>query len=284
MVDTSAFDQPEARGLRLVLATLRVTVAAACVGAAGEVLLANGESPVVALLLARQPGLTADPPVVARVAAGLLFAAGMFSLTRPCWPVLLPLAGWFGLIAATNLTGDSGVIALIRTAATSGGAAAAVGLLLLDLYPPRAKFSLARFLITAMIVRLSTAVVFAALGAAAIHDANFGGPGLRTVRRIGYVLTGSEPDAAVAGWCLSAFGAVQIGLALCASLARVRFVAAAMIVVAFVAVSSEVFLQGPVGVATTVRRLPECGLPATLFFIWWLAIQEQEGSLRPRST
>ena len=282
MVDTSAFDQPEARGLRLIVATLRVTTAAQCFGAAAVTLWQAGESPVAQMMAVGRDLSAEQTLLLDRVAAVCLAASGMFSLTRPCWPVLLPVTAWFAADAAAPLSAGDEWWRWLGPLAAAASVLVPATLMLIDLYPPRAKFSLARFLIGGLFVRSGAAAAFLGVGGQCLYHARAGGGPASMMHRAGWVLTGQTLHEDVVAYGLLGTGAVLVGLAINLMAARARAVAAAMTVLGAALAVCEVFRHGPIGAAHMLQQLSLAGAPATVFLYWAVSIREQDGQLRPR--
>ena len=282
MVDTSAFDQPEARGLRLIVGSLRVATAVQCFGAAGVQFLEAGGSAVAEMLRAGGRPMPADFVTIDRAVGGLLIACGLFSLTRPCWPVLLPVTLWFLADAIAPLSAGTDWWLFLGPAAKAASVLVPAALMVVDLYPPKAKFSLMRFLVGGSACRAGAVVSFAGLGLSALYDARFGGDLLTTVKKAIWVFRGQTPSDETASYALLVVGAVCFAGAMNLAAARTRGVAAAMVGLGLLLAGANVFLRGPAGALYFLKGVGPAGAALVTFWYWTLSIREREGQLRTK--
>lgn len=277
MADTSAFDQPEARGLRIIVTTLRVVVAAQCFGAAILRFVQPGTSALVQMLsesghLPVEHLVTTD-----RVIGGLLVCSGMFSLTRPCWPVLGPVMLYFLSDAFAVLGQGEQWQLYLRPVEQIAMVAAPCALMLLDLYPPKSKFSLFRFMTSGSIVRLAAALTFLGHGVMSISQALGGGEYVTILQNAaGFLANRSFPDDVVS-FVLAVIGAADIAVAINLMATRSRLIAAGMAAWGFVTAGAWIFNYSPVeGIGQMLVRFANGGLPTVVFLYWTLAVQERE--------
>lgn len=284
MADTSAFDQPEARGLRLIIGTLRVVVSAQCFGAGALRFLRPGESNIAALLSAGQRVDTALLPTVDQVTGGILIACGIFSLTRPCWPILGPLVVFFFSDSVAKLGQGEHWTLYVEPIEHAVRIATPLALLLVDWYPPKSKFSLWRFMSAGTVIRQATAATFLGHGVIALHSALHGGAFALLIQGASWHLTDRSLPDEVVSYALVAIGAIDIAVALNLMLTRSRAVAVYMVSWGFLTAASRVFVfDGLEGVAEMIVRFANGGAPLVVFLYWTLAIREREHVILPRT-
>ncbi len=222
---SSPFDDPVPRGLRVVLATLRIAVTLECWGAA-LARLGSGDDFGLTPLLTRQAGF---PPVAANTLldnfAWALAACGLLTLVRPSWAVLPIAIGWFGLVAAAGpLSGTDP----FRPVPQAVRYLAPLALMLFDFWPPRVKFSLGRAMVALLFLRLGIVLSFAGQGFLAVMESRSGGPlvgqfSAAWANVFGWNLTTEQAQTAV-----GVIGGVYVGLAIGLLLVRSRGIALLM--------------------------------------------------------
>ena len=282
MPDTSAFIVPEARGLTGMQATLRVTVALQCWGTAAARLLDAGSSPFVYM---RSIGL--DQPVAElawmdQAAGGFLLAAGLLSLTRPAWPVLILVTVIFAADAFAPVGFDPGWLSWLSVGVGAASIIAPVALLLIDWWPPKARFSLARFLIAILFVRYAVGGTFLALGLKAIHQSRHAGDLTTQLQAVADRTAGRALTEDAAGWALALIGAISLAFALNVLASRSRGMMCALAVWGLLLVSLPLLSEGAFGVCLVFGRLAWVGLPIVLLLYWSRSIEEGAEVLRPK--
>lgn len=283
MADTSAFDQPEARGLRLIIATLRVAVAAQCFGAAILNLARPGTSNLAVLLVEAEKMLPDKAILFDQIAGGLLAACGMFSLTRPCWPVLGPVTIYFLANAFAKLGQGEHWTLYLEPLEHAARIALPLGLLILDWYPPRLKFSLFRFMTTGSLARTAAAVTFASHGVVALNHAISGGHFVTLIQDAAWYLADRSIPDGVVSLVLGAIGGIDIAVALNLLLTRSRFVSGWMVFWGFATAGSRIFHFPAVeGVGEMLVRFANGGAPLVVFLFWTLAVREREHVILPK--
>lgn len=283
MVDTSAFDQPEARGLRLIVATLRVVVAAQCFGAAILRFVNAGESNIAILIAKSQEAELSRLVTIDQVTGGLLVACGMFSLTRPCWPVLGPLMLYFVCESVAKLGQGESWLLYIEPVEHAARICAPMALMLIDWFPPAAKFSLWRFMTTGSIIRTAAACTFAGHGLVALENALNGGHFHTLVQDASwFLLDRSLPDAIVS-MALAIIGSVDVAVAFNLLLTRSRSIAAWMVFWGFITAGSRIFHYPAFeGIGQMLVRFANGGAPLVVFLYWTLAVREREHMILPK--
>lgn len=285
MADTSAFDQPEARGLRLIVASLRVIVAAQCFGAAGLRLLNPGTSNIAAMLAAGGKFDYETLVLADRVTGGLLVVCGMFSLTRPCWPLLGPLMLYFFSESVAKIAEGENWLLYVEPLEHAARMFAPLALMLVDWFPPASKFSLWRFMTAGSIIRTAAAATFLGHGVVALVQSQLGGQFVTLIQDATWFLAErSLPDVTAQG-ALAVIGAVDVAVGLNLIVARSRPVAAWMVLWGFITAGSRVFhFGGFEGVFEVLIRFANGGAPFVVLLYWTLSMREQQNVILPKKT
>jgi hypothetical protein len=268
----SPFDDPVPRGNNVVLATLRITIAVQCWGAAVE-WLALGNDQGLFQALTKAGGLTdaAAESVLTRMAWGLLLAGGL-TLFRPTWVVLIPVLAWFAFVA---ILGPLQETSRLQPAIHAARYLGPMALLLLDFWPPRIKFSLGRAAVGLLFLRLGAVVTFAGEGLQALRQSREGGHLVELVSRTSENVLHITLTPNTAQLALGVVGGIELGLALALLLVRSRGLALLMTAVGLIVAASRVLALGPDHYPETLLRIGHAGLPFTLFLYWYLAVREQ---------
>ncbi len=268
----SPYDDPQPRGFPIVLATLRITIAVQCWGAAAAWLHESRDGGLVDLL---QQFLDIPEPA-ARLwmtrGAWALAAAGTVTLVRPITLVLLLITVWFGLVsyAGTRLHGE-----LLEPIEHAVRFLCPVALLLLDFWPPRIDFSLGRANIAVFLLRLGSALTFAGHGLVALMQSREGGPFVDLITLSFANVFGMQVSEEQARIALGVIGGVDLGCALALMTARSRSIAACMAVWGLLTAVSRVLAHGPDWYHQTLLRIANCGAPAVLLIYWLRAVKGQ---------
>jgi hypothetical protein len=266
----SPFDDPVPRGLNVVLATLRIVVALQCWGLAANWLHAGDDSGFIEFLT-RHDRFT-QPMVeqaLTRTSWGIA-ACGALTLVRPCWPVLLPVVGWFGFAAF--------VAAVTRHPLEPAEQAARImtplTLLLLDFWPPRPKFSIGLAAVAIFLLRLGAAAAFIGHGLAALQQARDGGNFVELITGSLENVLHRTVTTAQAQQALGVIGGLDIGLGVGLLLTRSRTIALSMAFCGTLAAASWVLAYGPDAWRLVLLRAADGGAPFALFLYWFLALKE----------
>lgn len=268
----SPFDDPVPRGQNVVLATLRITVALACWGAAGARLAAGDDFQLLDPLV-RYAGFTpaAANGVLDKIAWALALC-GALTLVRPCWPVLIPVTIWFAALTAVGRALDKPDLQPVTHAVRY---LAPLSLLLLDFWPPRVKFSIGRAMVGFFFLRLGTVVTFAGEGLLALQQSRGDGPLTPQLgEALEHVFHWDAPIEQVQT-VLGVIGGLYLGLALGLLLVRSRAIALLMALIAAAAAMTYVIARGPAAWPQVLLHAAPGGAAMTLFFHWWLAVKEQ---------
>ena len=260
--------------------TLRVTVAVQCWGAAGLRLLHPGWSPLAQMKTVAAEAEIGHYAALDYGTAAFLVAAGLLSLTRPMWPVLLPVVGLFAADAVAPIGADDNWLLYPAAAARAASIVAPLALALLDWFPPKARFSLARFLIAIAGIRYATAATFAAWGLIAIAESRHPGTLSSALTAIPseFGQTSLSPDAA--GWAMALVGAIHWAFAMNVVSTRSRMVVAMLAGWALLCAALPIYAVGARGLLDAAVRAAEVGAPLVLVLYWTRAIEERGDVLR----
>lgn len=274
----SPFDSPVPRGFNVVRATLRIAVALQCWGWAWARLGAGIDFGLTHLGV-ELAGLPEQlvPVGLNRIAGGLV-VCGLLTLFRPCWPVLGPVALWFGLSTAAGVLAGGGPLAAASEATRT---LTPLALLLLDLWPPRVRYSLGRGMLAMFLLRIGAVLAFVGYGLLALRQSQTGGPLLELVSACSLNVLRRELSPAEAQSALGVIGGVAIGLALGLLFVRSRVVAFTTTAAGLLLAMSHVFAFGPAAWPLVLLHAPDAGAPAALGLHWLLAVKEQPAVTLP---
>ena len=260
-----------------MLATLRIAVALECWGAAGERLHSAGDFGLTPLLVQAGFAESMVTSILDKTAWGLV-VCGLCTLVRPCWPVLIPVTVWFTFVAVIG-----GVVNEHRFEVIAHGARylTPLALLLLDFWPPRAKFALGRATVALFFLRLGIALSFAGHGLQAIQQCRSGGHFVELI--VGSIANvfHREVTTEQAQFALGIIGGIDLGLALGLMLTRSRAIVFWMAIWGGLTAMSRVLALGPEAWDEVLIRGTHCGAPAALFIYWWMAVKEQPAITLP---
>lgn len=282
MTDTSAFTIPDARGLPGIQAALRVTVALQCWGLGAMKLLDAGNSAFVQM---RAMGKHVDPSSLAwldQATGGFLLAAGLLALTRPIWPLLFVVCVAFAAEAFAPVGMSVGWHGWVLMATWGGAIVAPVALLLIDWFPPKARFSLARFLIAITMVRYGVAIAALALGLQAVYESRHAGTLAEHLQRVAESAAGRTLSDDALGWSLALIGAVCLAMGLNVLASRAWGVMAMLGVWGLLLAATHLVASGAYGVAEFLSRFAWAGLPVALALYWSRSVEDRGDVLRTR--
>ncbi len=278
----SPFDDPVPRGLGVVQATLRITVALVCWGWAARYLHLQTASPVAGLL---ETWLKLGAPQVAKaesITAYALIAAGALTLLRPCWFVTFPVFLWLTLAAVGVGFHAPAHKPLVGLEYMPGGTAA-LALILIDFWPPKLKFSLGMHASGLWLLRISCGTAFIAQGIHAVIQSQFGGDWFAIMQQALEKLSGKEFTDRDVRFALAMMGAIDIAAGFAFLIRRSRMAALSATLWGIVAAGFFTVASGETMYPETLTRAALVGGPATLFCHWWLAIQEQPATVIAKS-
>jgi len=275
----SPYDQPEPRGWPLVQATLRIVVAVQCWGVAANWL--SGGAHAAALQFAMEHGGMAASAAsrLDNIVSVAMLACGVLTLTRPCWPVLLPVAGWMVSESVFKLILND---QWLEPAEHAVRYLAPLALVLIDFWPPRLKFALGWAAMALWMLRAGAAATFAGHGLVAIFQSGTGGPFVGLITHSAETVLGATVTEDQARVVLAVIGGVDIGVALNMLICRSRGVAFWMMFWGFAAAASRVTAYGPERYYDILIRIANGGVPAVIWLYWMRAIREQPSTLIPR--
>jgi hypothetical protein len=199
-----------------------------------------------------------------------MLACGALTLVRPCWPVLLPVVGWFGVIAAVASVERH----RLEPAEQAVRILAPLSLMLLDLWPPRAKFTLGRAGLAIFFLRLGIAATFIGHGLVALQQSRVGGNFVELIQGSFQNVAGVEVSDDHARQALGIIGGIDIGLGLGIILTRSKVFALYMAFWGVLTAMSRVLAYGPDAYPLVLLRAANGGAPFALFLYWFLALKE----------
>lgn len=255
-----------------MLATLRITVALECWGAAAA-RLSHGSDFGLMPFLRREAGFDAltSASLLDNCGWGLA-ACGFLTLFRPCWPVLLPVTAWFALIAAI---GPLSGLEPYRPVTHAVRYLAPFALLLLDFWPPRLSFSLGRAMVALILLRLGIVLSLLGQGWLALGQSRTGGPLVRQLQVALHSVFRWTTSADQAQTALGIVGGVLMGLAIGLLLVRSRGIALLIAICGSAAAMTYVIAGGNSAWDQTLLHAAPAGSAFTIFLYWWLAVREQ---------
>ena len=169
MTDNALFESPDVRGLRLVQAALRVSVSLACWGAVATVF--HQQSAPLTCTLKNVYNLAPDAcHKIENICACVLIVCGLVTLSRPLWPALLLIGIWFTAASSVHFYEDGSSLPALVPIEHAVRFLTPWALILVDFFPPRLKFGLARFLAAMVMLRLGIVASLLGTGLRAILD------------------------------------------------------------------------------------------------------------------
>jgi len=274
MTDDAYLDYIRPRGLPLLKATLRVIVAVQCFGAAAMSLSMGADSTISEFLASDLNWPAEKCQQVDDYAAYGLISCGVLTLLRPCWPVLLPVAGWFLGASIVPLVGNSSPTAILEPIEHAARYCAPLALLLLDFWPPKLKSYLGRTVACMWLLRLAAAATFAGHGIVALMHGMDGGHFVELLTVTSDKVFGWEMSADETRWTLVAIGAIDIGLALNVLVSRSKPIVVYMAIWGFATAASRLVVMGPQAYPEFLIRAANGGIPLVLLLYWCLSLQQ----------
>ena len=278
MTDTTPFDSPDVRGLRLVQAALRVSVSLACFGAVAAV-LHQKVYPLTPMLVNIHGVSVAAAHTIEQVSAYVLIVCGLATLSRPMWPALLFTGVWFATASSVSLFEEGAAAAEMVPLEHAVRFLTPWALLLVDFFPPRLKFGLARFLASMIMLRVGIVATLATGGLRAIFDSRTGQGVTLIVATAGEKLLRHPLETETAAVATAIVGGISIGLALAISSGRPRGVGAAAIAWGVFTAFGWTIAHGSRGYHETLLRSCEWGAPLALLTFWLRGIEDGPGRM-----
>jgi hypothetical protein len=275
------FETPIPRGVRLVQATLRVVVAVQCWGMAAARLHLKHDTTVGRFLAAiyEIPQVRVD--VLEDYAAYALIAAGLVTLVRPCWPVLLPVSGWFLATTAAGLWEEMTTATMLDAATHTVRIAVPIALILIDFWPPSLRPTLSFCRTTILLLQLATAVTFVAYGLIAMQQFRNGGPLVDTIVLAVQKVWQRTLAPASVQQTLAIIGAVDVGAAFVMLTSRSRTCALWLATWGLATASLYFLAQGVTGYHESLIRVADGGAPLAVLLFWLRAVREQQPQFVP---
>ncbi|MCB9952894.1 MAG: hypothetical protein H6824_18120 [Planctomycetaceae bacterium] len=157
---TNPFDTPRPRGTRLLQGTLRVIVALQCWGTAAARIHQHEESPVQQLLENAYAMQASQVAYLQDSVAYFLIFAGLITLFRPAWLLLIPILIWHALTASCVPIYGTGWLDMLWPIEQAPLFIAPLSLMLIDFWPPDIKTSLILTRSAASLLQLAAAATF----------------------------------------------------------------------------------------------------------------------------
>ena len=215
MTDEDGYlDYIQPRGLPVLKATLRVIVAVQCLGVAAQSLSRGMESGIAWFLSQEFQWSEAQTAQFDTYAAYALIASAVLTLLRPCWPVLLPVFGWFLADPVISLTYERGAYPILEPCEQAARYGAVLALLILDFWPPRLKSHLGRTTVSMWLLRLAAAATFVGHGLVALSQSTSGGHFVVLLTDAVRAVFETDLTEDRARWLLALIGGIDLGVAL----------------------------------------------------------------------
>ncbi|MBX3435909.1 MAG: hypothetical protein KF861_00235 [Planctomycetaceae bacterium] len=262
------------RGLTWIKATLRVTVAVQCLGAAAQKLSAGTSSPIATFLMTDLDWPADSASQMDVGAAYGLLVCGILTALRPSWPTLLPAIVWFTAVAVAPLVHGVDALAAFQVMEQSLRFLAPLALLILDFWPPRLKSHLGRTVVSMWMLRAGVFLTYLGMGLLAVLQCVTSGPLLTLVESVAERAGGVVLSDEVTRLWLGALGGVSMALALNVLVTRSKPILVGSMVWGFVTASSRMIELGPVGYPESLVRVAELGAPAVLLLYFSRALRE----------
>ncbi len=262
------------RGLTWIKATLRVTVAVQCLGAAAQRLSAGTVSPVAEFLIVDVQWLEAQAWQLDNGVAYGLMVAGVLIALRPAWPVLLPVTVWFIAVAAIPVVRGVNPTSAIEFVAEGLGYLSPLALMILDFWPPRFKSHWGRTVVAMWMLRLAAMETFFGTGLLAILHSVEPGPSLVLFQEVARQLRGAPLSDVAARAGLGVMGGLFMAVALNMLATRSKPVLMGAMAMGFVSSFSRMVESGPAAFPETLVRFAQIGVPLVLLLYFSLSIRE----------
>lgn len=268
------YNDPPIRGLSVVQATLRIFVALECWGFAVSRLVSGKPSSLNRLLrqdfsLPASVASTLDQSV-----AWCLLICGFVTLVRPLWPLLVAISLWTIAQPIAALVTRFGILPQLEPAQEAVRWMAPIALLFVDFWPPRLKFTYARYQMAMGLLRLGVAVTFLACGLLLIHHSGRTSPLADMLIRGATRLHLGTLSPERAHFALGILGGLEFGIGLTLLLGRSLSGAALATLVGLGAAMLPTIARGTAGYHETLIHLIDGGAPLALFACWSLGYVE----------
>lgn len=275
------FETPSPRGIRVVQATLRVVFAIQCWGyAAGELHHQRGFALLDMLQLSRDLAAQ-DLAQLETSVSYVLIGAGVLTLFRPSWLILLPAAVWQTGMALAPIVLNQGRLPFLEPAEQATRWIVPIALLLIDFWPPNVKPTLTFSLISVGLLRLAAIATFVAHGLAACYQFQHGGSFVELITLSAEKLIDRTVPPEQAQQSLAVIGIVDIAVGLGLLTSRNRVLVGWMVLWGLVTAASRTVAYGVEGYDQTLIRFANAGVPLTVLMFWINAFREQKPIILP---
>lgn len=275
------FEAPSPKGIRIVQATLKVTLAIQCWGyAAGHLHL--GRTDLFLRLMQPHYSLTnARVEVLSDYTAYYLIACGVICLLRPIWLLLIPVIVWQAGTATAALLLKQGDWPTLEPALQATRIVVPMSLMLVDFWPPRMKPTLAMSLSCIRLLRLATVTTFLALGIQTLYQVQYGGNLFPLAQRCCQSLFNQKFEVRQLQQILGVIGIIEIVLAVTFITSRNRLIAFCMTVWGLALAASYSFAFRFEGYDVSLIQIANAGAPFTVMLFWMAAYREQQPIILP---
>jgi hypothetical protein len=260
---------------------LRVTVAVQCWGAAAQAVQGSGLSPPMQLLQAARVIPEALAERGDALAAAVLVVIGLAVLVRPNWPGLLATVGWFAAAAAAAVLGPGESWDWLSPGEQLVRIAAPMSLALLDWWPPRARFSLGRFLVALWMLRATAGLSTIAQGIKTLADTLHREQLYELLEGFVVCCIGPAPPVEHHERWLGLVGGLDVGLALAFLTVRSRPAAGLLIGWNVLRIGAWTLAFGTQGYSETLLRVAQAGGPLVILLFWLLTVRETPPTILP---
>jgi len=212
MSDANPFETPRPNGTTRIQGTLRVVVAAYCLGAAASVLHLNQPDPLAAFWVSSR-GLPAEQvlPLSRLIGYGLALTGALTAL-RPVNLLGMAIVIYAAAASFTGLLTPGESVSRLTPALECTRWMAPLALLLADFWPPRIKPTLTLMLSAVSLLRLAASVTFLATGIACLVACVDGGSLVEHAQAATQNILQQEIDDGAARKVLAFAGGISLGM------------------------------------------------------------------------
>jgi len=260
----------ESRSFATVRLFLRLVVAVECWGVAAKHLQTGAPTHLGTLLAGEANWSTSSAAMFDQYSAYALIVAGLLTLLRPCWPVLLPVTVWLAAIPAAAWHMGQGYLPAMEPLEHGARYLAPLALLLIEFWPPDAFPSIRRTTLAMWLLRLGAAATFTGHGIVALaHNPQF----FDLIHSATNRFLGWEFSSETTPLVLSAIGIVDVAVAINLLAGKQPPVALYAAFWGFVTAASRVIHFGwEDGYYEMLLRAANGGAPLVLFLYWALCL------------
>ncbi|MCA9081771.1 MAG: hypothetical protein KDA58_14510 [Planctomycetaceae bacterium] len=281
MNEPNPFLTPRPRGTRLLQGTLRVAVAAQCWGQAAAMLHLHQLTPVAQLMEQAYGLSSAEAAMGHQFVAYAMLISGLCTLLRPCWPVLLPLVIWQGLVAASTALYGQGLAASFEPAMHAPRILAPLALMLVDMWPPKIRTTLPLTRAATGLLQLGTLALLTAHGIVTLIESQHPGEIAALVRQCAVKLGRESFSDEHLRSVLLGIGVMEVACVVSLMGTRVPLAALWVTLWGLVLASAHTFAWGPNGFPQTLTESANWGAPLGLLIFWSLAMRPGKDQFVP---